>query len=139
MIDERLFNRLQVFIKKAYYGYSRYNFNSTFAYLYFEGDLSVVDLGKFLRVSDHFIQLDENHYFIDFAYTKQNDAFKASQNLLVYLDKHLNNTSACVAIDTFDVSKSATVVFNRLQQILDATRKKEDSRIEDEKVFNELF
>lgn len=138
-MEERLFNRLQILVKKAYYIQTRYNLNSTFAYFYFEGDLTVVDLGNFLRISDQFIQLDENHYFVNFSFTKQSDAFKASQNLLVYLDKHLQNRSTTIAIDTFDTSKSARVVLKRLQQILSATRKKQDSRIEDEDVLNELF
>lgn len=138
-MEDRLFNRLQVLVKKAYYIQTRYNLDSTFAYFYFEGDLSVVDLGGFLRISDQFIRLDENHYFVNFSFTKQSDAFKASQNLLVYLDKHLQNRSAAIAIDTFDTSKSARIVLNRLKQILDATKKKQDSRIEDEGVLNELF
>jgi len=138
-MKDRLFNRLEVLVKKAYYVHTRYNIDSTFAYFYFEGSLSVTDLGKFLRISDQFIQLDENHYFVNFSYTKQNDAFKASQNLLVYLDKHLQNRSATIAIDTFDTTKSARIVLNRLQQILNAAKRKEDSRIEDEGVLNEFF
>ena len=138
-MEDRIFNRLQILIKRAYYIEERYKLNSTFAYFYFEGDLSTLDLGKFLRISDQFIKIDENHYFVNFSFTKQSDAFKASQNLLLYLDKHLQNRSAIVALDTFDRSKSPRVVLNRLQQILSETRKKHYSRIEDEDVLNDFF
>lgn len=137
-MDERLFNRLQILVNKTYYTATRYKTPATFAYLYHEGELNVQDLGRFVRISDHFIQMDENHYFINFAYTKQDNAFKASQNLLHALDKYFNNSSACIAIDTFNTSKSPTVVYSRLKQILDAIKKSPYSRIEDENILNEM-
>jgi hypothetical protein len=118
-MDEKLFNRLKILINKTYYTNKRYKIPATFAYLYHEKELSLDDLGKYVRKSDHFLKIDENHYFIHFAYTEQDHAFKACQNLLLYLDKHFNNTSSYIAVDTFDATKSPTVVFNRLQQILD--------------------
>lgn len=138
-MEEENFTQLEVIIKKAYYRYMRHHNESTFAYLYFEGELSVIDLGKFLRVSDNFVQIDKNHYFIDFSHTKQDEAFKAAQNLFVDLDKYLNNTSSRVAIDTFDTSNSVHVVLNRLKQIMQELKKRPDSRIEDEVVLNELY
>lgn len=133
------FTQIQLLIKKAYYRFMRHHYDSTFAYLYFEGDLTLIDLAKYLRVSDNFIKIDKNHFFIDFSHTKPEEAFKAAQNLFVYLDKHLNNTSARIAIDAFDTSNSAQVVLSRLEQIMDETKKRPDSRIEDEDVLNELF
>lgn len=135
-MDERLFNRLRILVNKTYYTATRYKTPATFAYLYNDKELSLEELGKYVRISDHFIKIDRNHFFINFAYTKQDDAFKAAQNLLFALDKHFNNSNSCIAIDTFDTTKSPKVVFNRLVQILDATKRNPDSRIEDEDVLN---
>jgi len=135
-MDQKLFNRLQILVNKTYYTSKRYKVPSTFAYLYHADPLTVEDLGKFVRISDHFIKMDENHYFINFAYTEQDDAFKASQNLLLYLDKHFNNSTSCIALDTFNTSNSAKIVFNRLERILAETKKDPYSRIEDENILD---
>ena len=138
-MDDYIKNRLSLEVEKAYYISKRYKSSSTFAILYFEGELEVQDLGKFVRISDHLLNIDENHYFIHYTFTQQNSAFKASQNLLLCLDKHLNNQSACIALDTFDISKSPTIVINRLTQILNETQHSSYSRIENENILNELF
>ena len=138
-MDTRLFNRLNILIKKTYYVATRYKTPATFAYLYCDRDLSLEELGKFVRISDTFIKMDENHFFINFAYTPQDIAFKAAQNILYAIDKHCNNSNACIAIDTFDISKSPQIVFNRLVQILNETKKNPYSRIEDENVLNGMI
>ncbi|MDQ7043366.1 MAG: hypothetical protein Q9M40_09610 [Sulfurimonas sp.] len=138
-MDKYIRNRLEIEIAKAYYTAKRYKAVSTFAILYFEGELTVSDLGKYMRVSDHLLQIDDNHYFINYTFTEPSGAFKASQNLILYLDKHLGNEKSCIALDTFDVTQSATIVLNRLTQILAAIKENAYSRIEDENILNELF
>ncbi len=138
-MDDYIKNRLTIEINKTYYVAKRYQVTSTFAILYYEGELTVNDLGKFVRTSDHLLKIDDNNYFINYAFSEQDGAFKASQNLLLYLDKHLNNQTSCIALDTFDITKSPTIVLNRLTQILNETKKNEYSRIEDENVLNEIF
>lgn len=135
-MNENAFNRVSIEIKKTYYVHERYQYIATFALLYHEQPLDVTTLGSFLRISDHLVKIDAHHYFVNFAFTKQEDAFKASQNLLLYLDKHFNNHTSCIAIDTFETSKTATIVVNRLTEILAATKKSSYGRIEDENILN---
>lgn len=138
-MDDYIKNRLKIEINKAYYTKKRYSVPSTFAILYHEKELDVAQLGKFVRISDHLLKMDDHHYFLNFAFTEQDGAFKASQNLIMYLDKYFNDTTSCVAIDTFDITLSPTIVLNRLMQILNETRKNSYTRIEDENILNELF
>ncbi len=138
-MDNNISNRIRIEVNKAYYISKRYGALSTFALLSHEKELSREDLGNFLRMSDHFIKIDDYHYFINFSHTNQNDAFKASQNLILYLDKYFNNDSSCIAIDSFDISKTPNIVFKRLQQILKETKKHSYTRIEDENILNGLF
>ncbi len=139
MIHETIKKRLKIEINKAYYIAKRYNVQSTFAFLYHNGELPIDKLGKFVRVSDHLLKIDEHHYFINFTFTNQEDAFKAAQNLLLYLDRYFNHQDSCIALDTFDITKSPTIVLNRLVQILTETKKNSYTRIEDENILNELF
>ena len=138
-IDEKVFNRLKVEINRTYYTFKRYMSPSTFAFLYFEGDLSVEDLGEFLRISDKFLKVDDNHYFINYMFTEQHGAFKASQNLLLNLDKHFENNASCIAIDKFDTNKTPRIVINRLMEILRETQKHSYTRIEDESILNDIL
>ena len=133
------FNRVQIEIKKTYYLYDRYKFSSTFALLYHNKPIDVAELGKYIRMSDHIVNLDDNHYFINFAFTNQQNAFKASQNLLFNLDKHFQETTSRIAIDTFDIAKTPQMVINRLVQILEALKKHQYERIEDENILNEMI
>ena len=138
-MDKKIKNRLQIEINKAYYSYKRYKIDSTFAILYHEEDLPVDKLGKIVRISDHLLKIDENHYFINFVHTNHNNSFKASQNLLHSLDLLFNNTTSCIAIDAFDITQSPTIVLNRLQQILNAIQKSSRTRIDDENILNEII
>jgi len=135
-MKDTIFNRLQISINKTYYTTKRYNIPSTFALMYHKDSLTPQELGQFVRKSDHFIQIDENHYFINFMFTEQNNAFKASQNLILSLDKYFNNEHTSIAIDTFDESNSPRLVFNRLEQILKEVQADSYSRIEDESILN---
>jgi len=138
-MDDPTTNRLRAEVKKAYYVSERYDVMSTFALLYYEGDITFEVLGSFIRVSDNFLRIDANHFFIVYTYTEQQNAFKASQNLLVNLDKYFNNITSCVALDIFDTSLHYTAVFKRLTQILNETKKNPYSRIEDENILNGLI
>lgn len=138
MMYEKVLNRIRREIDKTYYMNRRYYFISTFALLYHKHALNVNELGSFLRVSDHFLAIDENHYFINFTFSRQANAFKAAENLLLYLDRHFNDNTTCIALDTFDNSKTPQMVMNRLVQILDATKNHSYERIEDENILNEL-
>lgn len=135
-MKDNIFNRIKVEIKKAYYASQRYGVESTFALIYHEKAFNVEELGLYVRISDHFIKIDDNHYFMNFAFTSQNDAFKASQNLVLYLDKHFNDRTTCIAIDTFDTTHTCQIVYNRLMEILKETKKSSYTRIEDENILN---
>jgi len=138
-LEEFIRKRLEIEIKKSYYISKRYSVISTFAFLYHEEPLTVDVLGSYVRISDKLLKIDDHHYFLNFSFTEQVDAFKASQNLLLYLDKHFNNRSSCIAIDTFDINQSPRIVINRLIQILKATKNSSYSRIEDENILNEII
>ncbi|MDD2790378.1 MAG: hypothetical protein PHU40_06865 [Sulfurimonas sp.] len=138
-MDEDNFKRVKIEIKKIYYAHSRYHTIATFALLYHLKPIDVGELGKYLRISDHFVRIDEHHFFLNFTNTRQENAFKAAQNLLHYLDRYFQDTTSCIAIDTFDISKSPQIVINRLIQILDATTRHSYERIEDENILNELI
>jgi hypothetical protein len=138
-LEERVANRLKIEINKSYYIYKRYNLESAFAILYHEKPIHVSELGKMVRISDHLLKIDENHYFINFLFTNHTDAFKAAQNLIFALDNHFNNTTSVIALDTFDVSQPIHLVLSRLQQILLEIQKNSYCRIDDENILNELF
>ncbi|MCK4737920.1 MAG: hypothetical protein KAT10_05100 [Sulfurimonas sp.] len=137
-MDDKIENRLRVEVEKSYYSAKRYKVEFTFAILYHEKELPVDKLSQFMRVSDYLLKIDENHYFIILPNTEHNRAFKALQNLIMYLDKYFKNNTSCIGTDTFDTSLSSTIVFNRLMQILNETKKHLHSRIENENVLNDL-
>ena len=138
-MDDSISNRMRVQIKKMYYTHTRYKTKATFAMLYCEKELSVIELSKFVRISDHLLKIDNNHYFITFYHTPHNDAFKASQNLILYLDNFFQNRTSCISIDTFDTNNSQQIVYNRLMKILEETRKTSYLRIEDEGILDGLL
>lgn len=129
-------NRVNVLVKKAYYTSQRFQVNATFALLYHEQPLSVIELAQYVRVSDQLIQLNENHYFIIFAFTKEDNAYKASQNIMYQLDEYFKNNTSCISLDTFDSAKSPQSVLNRLSMILTETRKNPYIRIETEEILD---
>jgi len=117
-MSSNILNRINVLVKKTYYTYERFQVDATFALLYHEEPLSVIELAEYIRISDHIIQLDEQHYFIIFAFTSQENAYKASQNIVYKLDKYFNNCTTCIALDALDTSKTPQNVLNRLKQII---------------------
>jgi hypothetical protein len=129
-------HRVNVLIKKAYYSTERYRTLSSFIYIYHEKEISNEILGTFLRLTDNFVQVDEKHVFVNFTFTEQDSVFKASQNLLLKLDNYFQNRTTCIAMDTFDINKSPDIVFRRLTQILELTKKNSFNRIEDEEILN---
>lgn len=131
-----ILNRVNVLVKKTYYAFERFKVDATFALLYHEKPLNVVELSKYVRVTDHIMPLDDNHYFIIFAFTTQENAYKASQNILLNLDQFLNTQTSCIALDTFDTSKSSSAVVMRLKQILAETRKSSYIRVETEDILD---
>lgn len=132
---DNIFNRLKVQVKKTYYVHKRYDTPATFGLIYHEKDLSVIELAEYVRISDQFIKLDENHYFINFAYTSHENAFKASQNLLLKLDNFFGDTSTCIALDIFNTTYPAETVLNRLKRILSQIRQEPYTRLEDENIL----
>lgn len=132
-----ILSRVNVLVKKTYYAFERFKVNATFALLYHEKPLNVVELSKYIRVTDHIMPLDDNHYFIIFAFTTQENAYKASQNILLNLDQFLNTQTSCIALDTFDTSKSSSAVVMRLKQILAETRKSSYIRVETEDILDQ--
>lgn len=135
-MDENILNRLNVLIKKTYYTNDRFEVDATFALLYHKTPLSVVELSKFVRLSDQLIRLDDNHYFIIFAFTSEENAYKASQNIIHKLDSHLNDHSACIAMDFLDSNKSPQYVLNRLKQIMVEIHRDSHIRIETEDILH---
>lgn len=134
-MSQNISNRINVLIKKTYYTYERFGVDATFALLYHEEPLSVVELAKYVRISDHLMKMDENHYFIIFAFTSHENSYKASQNIVHSLDKYFNNHTSCIALDSFDPSKTHQSVLNRLKQIMAETRKDPYMRIEGEEIL----
>lgn len=131
-----ILSRVNVLVKKTYYAFERFKVDATFALLYHEKPLNVVELSKYIRVTDHIMPLDDNHYFIIFSFTTQENAYKASQNILLNLDQFLNTQTSCIALDTFDTSKSSSAVVMRLKQILAETRKSSYIRVETEDILD---
>ena len=134
-MQDNLYNRIKIDIEKAYYIAKRYKSESSFALLYHKKELSPKELGSLIRMSDHFVQIDENHYFINFTFTSSSEITKAAQNLVFKLDKHFNDTDSCIAIDTFNPSSTAKMVCNNLINILAVIKTYSYSRVEDENVL----
>lgn len=135
-MNANITNRINVSIKKTYYTFERFQVEATFALLYHEELINVMELSKFVRISDQLMQLDENHYFIIFAFTSQENAYKASQNLIQKLDAYFNNRTSCIAVDAFDKSKTPDSVLNRLKQIMIETRKSSYIRVETDDILD---
>ena len=135
-MTDKVFNRFEVEIKKAYYNHERYRSISSFILLHHEKPLSIIELSMFLRVSDKVLEIDENIYFINFTFTGEEHSFKASQNLLLELDKHFNCRDSYIAMEALDIANSPRMVINKLMQILEETKKHSYSRIEDESILN---
>lgn len=129
-------NRIDILIKKTYYIYERFHVDATFAMLYVEKPIEVKELSEYARISDQLIRIDENHYFIIFAFTQHKNAHKASQNIIHKLDMHFRNSSSCIALDTFNATKSPKSVLVRLKQILIEIKKTSNIRIETEDIFD---
>lgn len=128
--------RLNAEINRAYYTFERYQVIATFTLVYHEQEISFERLGKCMRISDRFIELDENHFFIIYHFTSSEDTYKASQNLLLRLDNYFQNTTTCIAIDNFNPDNSTKVVLNRLKQIIKETRSHSFARIEYEDILD---
>jgi hypothetical protein len=137
-INEKINKRLLIEIDKAYYSAKRYNVATTFALLYHEKELDVSKLGKLVRLSDHLLAIDSNHYFISFVHTDHAKAFKAAQNLLYSLNVKFDDENAAIAIDRFDTEQSPNIVINRLQQILHEVKRSPFTNIDDENILNEV-
>lgn len=135
-MDENILNRVNLHIKKSYYTYDRFEVDATFALLYHDEPLTVLELSQYLRLSDHLIQLDEHHFFVIFAFTSEENAYKASQNILHKLDGHFNNHSSSVALDSLDVTMSPKLVLNRLKQIMKEIHRDSHIRIETEDILH---
>lgn len=129
-------SRLEAEINRAYYANGRYDIVATFVMVYHDKDLSLEKLGKLVRATDRFIHIDNNHYFIIYHYTAQDNAYKASQNLLLKLDDYFQNSNTVIAVDNFNKSKSPLIVINRLKQIIEEIKKNSFARIEDESILD---
>lgn len=135
-MDKNILKRVDLLVKKTYYNYERFKVDATFALLYHEEPLSVVELSKFVRLSDNLMQIDEHHYFIIFAFTTQANAYKASQNIIQKLDNHFNDHTSTIAMDTLNVLKTPQNVLNRLKQILAEIHKNPYIRIETDDILD---
>jgi len=131
--------RINAEINRAYYTCDRYQANATFALVYHEKEISLEELGEYVRISDRFVKIDDNYFFMLFHFTNANEASKASQNLLLNLDNHFKDTTTCIAIDNFNTSNPTKVVLNRLNQIIKETRKNSFTRIEYEDILDSII
>ena len=136
-MNSEILKRVELLVKKAYYTSERFHLSLTFALLYHEQPLPIIDLSKYIRITDHAISLDEHHYFIVFAYTSHENSYKACQNTVHSLDKYFNNFTTCIALDAFDTSKSVSIVLYRLEQILAETKKSSYIRVETEDILDD--
>ncbi len=128
--------RINAEVNRAYYTFERYKVEATFALVYHEKELSLEELGSFVRISDRFVKLDENYFFVLYHFTGAEEASKASQNLLLKLDNYFHNTTTCIAIDNFNIANNTKVVLHRLKQIIKETRKNSFTRIEYEDILD---
>jgi len=131
-----LSNNLKDEIDRAYYANEKYDIAATFIMVYSEKNISVENMNKFVRATDRFIHIDDNHYLIIFHYTAQDNAYKASQNLLLKLDDYFQNSSTAIAIGSFNKMKTPAIVVNELKQIIKELKKSSFTRIEDESILD---
>ncbi len=129
-------SRLEAEINRAYYANKKYDVIATFVMVHHDKDLCIEKMGSFVRVTDKFIHIDDNHYFIIFHYIAHNNAYKASQNLILKLDNYFKDSNASIAVDNFDILRSPTVVINRLKQIINEIKRNSYTRIEDETILD---
>lgn len=129
-------NRLEDEINRAYYANEKYDIVATFVMVYNEKNISIEKMGKFVRATDRFIRIDDNHYFIIFHYTTQDNAYKASQNLLLKLDEYFKNSNTSIAVGSFNKTKTPAMVINELKQIIKELKRSSFTRIEDESILD---
>ena len=129
-LDDELKIRLNAEISRAHYTFERYGAESTFALVYHENEIELDVLGGFVRVSDRLVKVDNNLHFIIFNFTVQDDAYKASRNLLRNLDNHFSSTNSCIAIDAPSKTDNVHMIMNKLYQIIKETQKNSVVRIE---------
>jgi hypothetical protein len=135
-LDEDLKTRLNAEIGRAHYTYERYKVDYTFALVYHEKDIELDVLGSYVRVSDKLVRIDENMHFVIYNFTTQDDAYKASKNLLNNLDNHFHSTKSCIAVDAPAKTDTTHMVLNKLDQILQETKRSSVSRIEYEDILD---
>ncbi len=135
-MTDKVFNRLEVEIKKTYYVSERYKITSSFILIHHEKKLTIKELSMFLRGSDKILEIDENTFFVIFTFTSEEQTFKASENILLELDRHFNSRDSYISMEALDTSNSPRMVINKLLQILSETRKSSYSRIEGESILN---
>lgn len=129
-LDDYLKTRLNAEIGRARYTFERYQADYTFALVYHEKDIELEVIGSYVRVSDKLVKINENMHFVIYNFTTHNEAYDASRNFLNNLDKHFGSTSSCIAIDKPLKTDSTNMVMNKLDQILQETKKSSASRIE---------
>jgi len=138
-MEEELKVRLNAEIVRARYAHDRYNAESTFALVYHEKVIDLDILGTYVRVSDRLIKVSENLHFVIYNFTSQDDAYKASKNLIENLDKHFHSRTSCIAIDAPPKTDTVHMVMSKLSQILKETKKNSVSRIEYSDILDAMF
>jgi len=137
-IDEKTKTRLESEISKVYDACDRYGSDVSSAIVYHEKDIDLTLIGSFLRKNDKIIKLDENHHFVMFFFTTESEAYDAAKHLLFNLDRHFNNKTSCIAIDSACKNNSVNILINKLLQILKETKKNSISRIEYEDILDKI-
>jgi hypothetical protein len=138
-LDAQTRTRLESEVGRVHDACKRYGSNTSSAIVYHDKEIELALLGSFLRKNDKIIKLDANHHFVMFCQTSEEEAYDAAKNLLAKLDRHFQNTSSCIAIDSACKNDSINMMINKLLQILKETKKNSVSRIEYEDILDEIF
>ena len=78
-MNDNILNRLEVQIKRTYYIYDRYNTLATFALLYFEKELTVIEKNQQILDSIKLISKQEKNIIKIQRLQKQIDSIKINQ------------------------------------------------------------
>jgi len=135
-MNQNLEKRYEVLVKKTYYIHKRYNLESTFALLYHKEPLSLVQLSAYARISDYIIEVDENNYFIIFQFTSEEDAYKASQNIIGKLEVNFCSHAFYIGLHKININMTPQNILKKLRLIVEYAIKNRFNRVETEEVLD---
>jgi predicted glutamine amidotransferase len=123
-------------LEKEFQRYKRYKIESTIILMESSEKICLKLLKSKMRKLDEILKISDYCYLIIFSYTNLEDSYKASQNLISFLNKNLIH----ISMDNYQSSdKDHFYIIRRLNNILNEVKKNEYSLVSDNSIFESNF